>query len=145
MIADDPTPGSRTGCVPRVAALGVLFALASGTVGAQPLQEIGTTSVGNPVLLEKGSVKRDAQGIVTATVRVRFVKPVKTPQGEWRSSRTIARFDCAKQVVAVKENWYFFDDAGKKEASHKVVGVPGFGPAIKGSLPDVAMKHLCAR
>lgn len=131
-----------------VAAMTVLaVAMPLGAPPAQPkaaaLQEIGTTSVGNPVLLEKGSVSR-ANGIVTATVRVRFVKPVKTPQGEWKSSRTIAMFDCAKQVVAVKENWYYFDEAGRRQASHKVVGIPGYGPAIKGSLPDVAMAHLCA-
>ena len=109
---------------------------------AQKLTEIGRTMVGNPVLLETGSVSR-ANGIVNATVRARFVQPVKTPGGDLRSSRTVAMFDCAKWVVAVKENWYFLDEKGKKIGSHKVVVIPGYGSPIKGSLPDVAMTYLC--
>jgi hypothetical protein len=27
---------------------------------------------------------------------------------------------------------------------HRKPGKPGFGPVIKGTLPDVAMQHLCA-
>ena len=111
---------------------------------AQKLTEIGTTMVGNPVLLETGSVSR-VNGIVNATVRARFIQPVKTPGGDLRSSRTIAMFDCAKWVVAVKENWYFLDEKGKKIGSHKVVGIPGYGSPIKGSLPDVAMTYLCKK
>jgi hypothetical protein len=124
-----------------LAGLLVLLALPAA---AQSRREIGTTSVGNPVLLEPRTVRRGADGIVTAAVRVKFLKPVKAGPVMYRSSRTIAMFDCAKRVVAVKENWYYSDDAGTAVANHKVVGLPGFGPAIKGSLPDVAMAHLCA-
>ncbi len=113
-------------------------------VAAQKLTQIGTTMVGNPVLLETGTVSR-ANGIVSATVRARFVQPVKTPGGDLRSSRTVAMFDCAKWVVAVKENWYFLDDKWRKIGSHKVVGIPGYGSPIKGSLPDVAMTYLCKK
>ena len=126
-----------------------LIPLVAGTVGlwqtplaAQPLQTIGTTSVGTPVMLEKGSVSRK-DGIVTATVRVKLEPPIKGPKGDLRSSRTVAMFDCTKQSVATKESWYFLDDAGRKEGMHKVVKAPGFGPAFKGSLADVAMRHLC--
>jgi hypothetical protein len=44
----------------------------------------------------------------------------------------------------VKENWYNWDADGRKVANHKVVGLPGFRSPIGGSLPDVAMRHLCA-
>ncbi len=99
--------------------------------------------MGTPVFLEKGSVSRK-DGIVTATVRVKLEPPLKGPQGDLRSSRTVAMFDCARQTVATKESWYFLDDTGRKEGMHKVVKTPGFGPAFKGSLADVAMGHLCA-
>ena len=69
-------------------------------------QEIGKTSVGNPVYVDPKSVKKGADGIVTATVRVTFVKPVTTPKGPITASRTVAMFDCSKKVVAVKENTY---------------------------------------
>ncbi len=129
-------------CAAGVASYHMSFLVAPAA--AQKLVEIGTTMVGNPVLLESGSVRR-ANGIVHATVRARFIQPVKTPNGDLRSSRTIAMFDCAKWVVAVKENWYFLDESGKKIGSHKVVGIPGYGSPIKGSLPDVAMTYLCKK
>lgn len=115
---------------------------------AQPsggaLQEIGKTSVGTPVFLETRSVTK-AGDIVTATVRVKLVPPIKNGAQELRSSRTIGMYDCVKQTVATMESWYFTDDAGRKEGMHRTVKVPGFGPAIKGSLADVAWKHLCAK
>ena len=73
-------------------------------------QEIGKTSVGNPVYVDPKSVKKGADGIVTATVRVTFVKPVSTPKGPITASRTVAMFDCGKKVVAVKENTYYHDE-----------------------------------
>ena len=112
-------------------------------LAAQKREQIGTTSVGTPVFLEKGSVSR-FRGVITATVRVKLEPPLKGPTGDLRSSRTVAMFDCAKQTVATKESWYFLDEAGRKEGMHKVVKTPGFGPAFKGSLADVALRHLCA-
>jgi hypothetical protein len=106
-------------------------------------REIGTTSSGNPVFLDPKSVSKSG-GIVTATVRAVFVDPVKTPQGAWTSARTVAMFDCAHQTVAVKENTYFLDEKRNRIAQHKVVGKPGFGTTIKGTLADVALLHLCA-
>lgn len=105
-------------------------------------QLIGTTSSNNPVYLDPKSVTR-ANGIITATVRAQFVEPVKTPQGAWTSARTVAMFDCAHQTVAVKENTYFLDEKKNLIAQHKVVGKPGFGTTIKGTLADVALLHLC--
>jgi len=121
-------------------AIGLLM---SSSAEAQRLKEIGKTSTGDPVFIETGSVKK-ADGIITASIRARFAKPTKASFGDLYASRTIVMFDCTKQVVAVKENWYYFDAAGKKIGNHKVVGKPGYGPVFKGSVPDVAMAHLCA-
>ena len=106
-------------------------------------QEIGKTGIGNPVLVDPKSVKKDTAGIITATLRVAFVKPVATPNGPITSSRTVAMFDCKKQVVAVKENTYYHDEKSNSIYQHSAAKTPGFGPAIKGTLPDVAMAYLC--
>jgi hypothetical protein len=115
----------------------------ASAASAQQRVEIGKTSVGTPVLLEANSVSRH-DGIVTATVRVRLQPPLKHSSGDLKSSRTIAMYDCAKQTVATKESWYYLDEAGTKIGLHKTVKLPGFGPSFKGSLADVAMRHLCA-
>lgn len=115
--------------------------LAAQTAGAA-LREIGKTSVGTPVYLETKSVSKTGD-IVTATVRVRLTPPIRNGASELRSSRTVGMYDCARQTVATKESWYFTDDAGRKEGMHRQVKIPGFGPAIKGSLADVAWKYLC--
>jgi hypothetical protein len=106
-------------------------------------QEIGKTSTGNPVYLDPKSVKKSADGIVTATVRVTFVKPANTPKGPITASRTVAMFDCAKKVVAVKENTYYHDEKSNSIYEHTAAKTPGYGPAIKGTLPDVTMAYLC--
>jgi len=106
-------------------------------------QEIGKTSIGNPVYVDPKSVKKGADGIVTATVRVTFVKPVTTPKGPVTASRTVAMFDCAKKTVAVKENTYYHDEKSDIIYQHTAAKTPGYGPAIKGTLPDVAMAYVC--
>lgn len=106
--------------------------------------EIGKTSQGNPVFLETRSVKR-ANGIATATVRTVFSKPVKFSQGNVTSSRTIAMFDCAKRTVAVKENWFYADEKKGTVIEHRAPKVPGYGSPIKGTLPEIAMNHLCKK
>ena len=124
----------------RPALAGLLLA---APLHAQALKEIGKTSTGDPVFLETKSVKTE-KGIITASIRAKFAKPTKAPAGDLYASKTIAMFDCAKQTVAVKENTYYLDQAGTKVGPHKVVGIPGYGPAFKGSVPDVAMGYLCA-
>jgi hypothetical protein len=106
-------------------------------------QEIGKTSAGNPVYVDPKSVKKGADGIVTATLRVTFVKPTNTPKGPITASRTVAMFDCAKKAVAVKENTYYHDEKSNNVYQHSAPKTPGYGPAIKGTLPDVAMTYLC--
>ena len=112
---------------------------------AKRWQEIGKTSVGNAVLLDPRSVKKAPDGIITATLRVAFVKPVATPKGPITASRTVAMFDCVKKEVAVKENTYFHDEAANRVFQKSAPGKPGFGTVIKGTLPDVAMAHLCSK
>ena len=127
--------------------LAVLYAIAllSAPNAAQGSRwkEIGTTSVGNPVFIDPKSVKKGADGIITATVRATFVKPVATPKGPITASRTVVMVDCAKQAVAVKENIYFHDEKTNSVYQRSAPGKPGFGPAIKGTLPEVAIAHLC--
>jgi hypothetical protein len=111
--------------------------------GQSRWREIGKTSVGNVVYVDPKSVKKAADGIVTATLRVAFTPPTNTPKGPITASRTVAMFDCAKKVVAVKENTYFHDEKTNKVYQHSAPAKPGFGPAIKGTLPDIAMAYLC--
>ena len=103
---------------------------------------IGATAAGNPVFIDRRSVRRE-NGIVTATVRATFNTPVRTPKGDVTSSRTIAMFDCAKRLVAVKENFLYHDERRGTVYEHRQPRVPGFGSVIRGTLPDVAMTHLC--
>ncbi|MBL0169774.1 MAG: hypothetical protein IPP90_03445 [Gemmatimonadaceae bacterium] len=112
------------------------------TAQAQKLTKIGATSVGTPVMLEARSVTR-AGDVVTATVRAVLQPPMKSPKGDYRSTRSVALFNCAEQTVATKERWFYYDEKGTKEARHDKPGIPGFGPTIKGSLADVALVYLC--
>ena len=128
----------------RLLVLAILFPVFS-LVAQTKWQEIGKTGIGNPVLVDPKSVKKDTAGIITATLRVTFVKPVATPNGPITSSRTVAMFDCKKQVVAVKENTYYHDEKTNRIYQHSAPGKPGFGPAIKATLPDVALQYLCSK
>ena len=122
-----------------------IFAVSASAFSQAKWQDIGKTSVGNTVLLDPKSVKKAPDGIITATLRVKFEKPIASPKGPITASRTIAMFDCVKKVVAVKENTFFHDEAANRVFQKSVPGKPGFGTTIKGSLPDVAMTHLCAK
>ena len=104
--------------------------------------QIGTTSSGNPVYVDQKSVKKTAD-LVSATIRIVFAKPVETPQGAWMSGRVVGTYDCAKKSVAAKEQTYYGDKAESKVVQHKVNKMPGFGPALAGSLPAVALDYLC--
>lgn len=110
---------------------------------AQKWKEIGKTSSGNMVSVDTRSIKR-AQGLVTATVRVVFTPPVKAAKGTWASAKTTATFDCAKKSLAAKENSYYSDAASTKLVERNVNKIPGYGPALGGSLGGVAMTYLCA-
>lgn len=115
--------------------------MSASVASAQSPKPIGLIN-GGTVLLESKSVKRNG-GIITAALRVQFHKPTKVPGGNWFSARTLLMLDCRKQVVAVKENWYYSNAKGTKVAQHKVVGIPGYATPLPGSMPKVALDHLC--
>ena len=103
---------------------------------------IGTTASGNPVFVDAKSVKR-TDSLVSATVRVVFTTPVQTPKGAWMSSRTSATFDCARKRLAAKENVYYGDAKETKVVDRKVNAIPGYGPALGGSMGALALDYLC--
>jgi hypothetical protein len=103
---------------------------------------IGATASGNQVFVDAKSVKRTGS-LVAATVRVVFTTPVKTPTGTWMSSRTTATFDCAAKKLAAKENVYYGDAKETKVVDRKVNKIPGYGPALGGSMGALAMDYVC--
>ena len=111
--------------------------------GAQALREIGRTAAGNPVLVEQRTIRR-ALPLVDATVRVRFAQAVKAREGDWWASRTRLTLDCASRRVKIYENWYYGDTTWRRVVTHKVVGIPGFGTVLGGSMTSVAYDALCA-
>ena len=122
----------------------VLLAMLPAAAGAQgKWKDIGRTSSGNAVSVDPRSVKRHGN-LVDATVRVVFAQPVQTPKGPWATSRTKATFDCAKKSLAAKENVFYADAKERKVTERTVNKMPGFGPALGGSLGDVALKYLCS-
>jgi hypothetical protein len=125
----------------RVLVLSALLLLPAA-LHAQRWTPIGKTSSGNEVYVDARSVKRTGN-LVAANVRVVFTTPVKTPKGVWASSRTTATFDCAKKSLAAKENVFYADAKGTRVTERTVNKLPGYGPALRGSLGDVAMTHLC--
>jgi hypothetical protein len=103
---------------------------------------IGATSSGNQVYVDAKSVKRTGS-LVAATVRVVFTTPVKTPSGTWMSSRTSATFDCAAKKLAAKESIVYGDAKETKVVDRKVNKIPGYGPALGGSMGALALDYLC--
>lgn len=121
----------------------VALLLVPSTVAAQKKwTQIGTTASGNPVFVDARSVKRTGS-LVAATVRVVFSTPVQTAKGAWMSSRTTATFDCAKKSLAAKENVYYGDSKETKVVDRKVNTIPGYGPALGGSMGALALDYLC--
>ena len=137
-------------CRPIAAALLLLPALAAAQAPKQQQpagtrgrwQPIGQTGAGNPVELDARSVKR-ANGIVTATVRTVYVKPMRSTKGPVTSAKTVAMFDCATRRTAVKENTYYHDERANRVYERRVVGQPGFAVTLGGSATAVALDHLC--
>ena len=108
-------------------------------------KEIGKTSAGNSVFVDPRSVKKD-NGIITARIRVKFTTPVQQQNGDhWDASHHIAMFDCAKSRVAAKETIYYSNEAAGKVSSRSTNKIPGFGPAIGGSMTQVALDYFCKK
>lgn len=108
-------------------------------------QEIGKTRTGNPVFIDQRTVKKGKDGIINATIRVTYTKPVKSPKGDLTASRAVAMFDCAKMTFATKENATYIDEKTNAVFQRTVNKQPGFGPAIAGNFADVALQHLCKK
>lgn len=119
--------------------------LAAALLPQQKWQQIGTTSTGSLVFLDQRSVRKGADGIITATIRATYAPPLDTPKGKVTSSRAIAMFDCATMRVATKQSVLYLDEAKGREYSRRVIAKPGFGPALSSTFADVALKHLCAK
>jgi len=107
-------------------------------------KEIGKTSSGNSVFVDPRSIKI-VKGIINARVRVKFDPPVQTPRGAWAASQHLAMFVCAKSTIAVKESLYYANEKTNEIVERKVNALPGYGPAIKGSLSQVALDYLCKK
>ena len=122
----------------------VLAAVAITTTAAQGQRprEIGRTAANNPVLVEARTVHRDGP-LLSATIRVKFAKAVRAPGGDWWSSKTRLTFDCTKRTVAILENWYYGDTTWSRVTSHNVVGQPGYGTVMGGSMTSVGYDALC--
>ena len=109
-------------------------------------QQVGLTGTGNPVFIDAKSVKTAKDGIISATVRVTYAKPVAVPgKPELTASKAAAMFNCSANSFAVKESWIFHDEKTNKVYQHKVNKIPGYGPTLAGSFGDVAFKHVCKK
>ena len=122
----------------------LLVSSAAPAAAQSKWKEIGKTSVGNSVYIDPATIKT-VNGITTARIRVKFTPPVVTPDGKWVTSQHIAMFDCTKSTIAAKESIYFSDEAGKKVVEKKVNKIPGFGPALGGSMAKVALDYVCKK
>jgi hypothetical protein len=128
----------------KILATLLLTALSASASAQGRWKEIGKTSVGNSVYVDPSSVKK-VNGIVTARIRVKFTTPVNTAKGVWKTSQHIAMFNCAKSTVAAKESIYYSDEAGKKIVDKTIVGIPGYGSPIGGSMTKVALDYFCKK
>ena len=127
----------------RLAPLGLAFTVAA--LAQTRWKEIGKTSVGNVVYVDPASVKKD-NGIITARIRVKYATPVALANGDqWVLSRHVAMFDCAKSYFASKESIYYSDVAATKVVQRSTIAKPGFGPALGGSMTQVALDYFCKK
>jgi hypothetical protein len=57
----------------------------------------------------------------------------------------MATFDCAAKKLAAKENVYYGDAKETKVVDRKINQIPGFGPALGGSMGALALDYVCAK
>lgn len=116
-----------------------------------PFESLGMTIVGETpggarVYVDPRTVIR-RDGRVTATVFVRFNRPVPTKDGTMRSMRAIAHFECRARRMALAEDWTFSDFDGKDLLRYERSTVQGFerryDPAVRGSLAALSLQHFC--
>ena len=104
--------------------------------------------IGSHAVVGKGHFKSKSMpagaNLVSATVRVVFSTPVQTAKGAWMSSQTKATFDCTAKKLAAKENVYYGDAKETKVVDRTVNKMPGYGPALGGTMGALAMQYLCS-
>lgn len=122
--------------------LPVVLAAMPSAARAQRWTEIGTTSDGNKVYVNRATIVRK-DSIVTATVRVVYTTPKSTPKGPITGSRAIAMFNCLRKSVAVKENIIWHDEAKGTIYLKRAPAIPGFGPVFNSNFSGVALRYLC--
>ena len=127
-----------------IAGLAAVVLISASASAQSRWKEAGTTKAGNIVSVDTKSLKTK-DGIITASVQVRFVTPVKTPKGDWHLSRHVAMFDCAKKTVAAKSSTYYGDEAATRVVERSVIAKPGFGTAIGGSMTQIALDYVCGK
>lgn len=54
-------------------------------------------------------------------------------------------FDCARSTVGAKESIYYSNEAANKIVKRTTIAKPGFGPAIGGSMAQVALDYMCKK
>lgn len=119
-----------------------LLVLVPAVAEAQRWKEIGKTSTGNPVFVDPASIsKKDS--IITATLRVVYLKPTETPKGPITGSRATAMFNCARKTVAVKETIIWHDEKKGTIYEKRNPKIPGFGPVFTSNFSGVALTYLC--
>ncbi|HET7188083.1 MAG TPA: surface-adhesin E family protein [Gemmatimonadaceae bacterium] len=134
----------RPSSVLAAALIAPLLAIPAAAPAQGKWKEIGATASGNAVYVDTRSVKRTGD-LVAANVRVVFKEPVKGAKGTFASYRTSATFNCTKKSLAAKENVYYADAKSTRVVDRTVNKMPGFGPALGGSLGAVALNYLCAK
>lgn len=128
----------------RLVILALVLATTASAQGTR-WRKIGTTSTGNPVFLDPRSVSTDSSGIITATLRSTYEKPVTTPRGPITATKATAMFDCGKRRVAVKETIIYHDEATGRIYERRAPKIPGFGPVFTSNFSGVALDYLCAQ
>jgi uncharacterized protein with NRDE domain len=103
---------------------------------------LGTVAGGNPVTLEKSTVKRTGAE-VTGVLRTTFTKPAKAPGGDWYGTRTKVAVRCKEGTAAMLENRYYSDAKFTKVANERINKAPGYAAPIPGSVQALAMTALC--
>jgi len=89
---------------------------------------------------------KTVNGIITARIRVKFTTPVDAKPGvKWFASHTSRCSTAPKSKVAAKESLYYGDAGESKVVERQAPVQPGYGPAMRGAMTEVALNYLCKK
>ena len=108
-------------------------------------KELGKTASGSTILVDQRSVKKTPDGIIHATVRIRYAAAVKMSFGEVKSTKSLGMYDCANRKSASSETTFYADFGGESPMQKTVNKIPGYSVALKGSPADVVLTSLCGK